>query len=210
MSAAVTPPSLAPSRVRNPRGQGNRLREDIIDAAVAMIEESGADDVITLRAVARRVGIAAPSIYAHFPDRDAIVLAVVERGFANLQARLHEAIGACEDPVERLHAGCRAYVRFAAERPHEYRTMFQRAARPAGPAGQTPPAGMEAFAVLVQGVTACVEAGRSRSDDPFFDAVGTWIALHGFATLYAGGSDFPWPDTDRLVTSIVARQARLE
>ena len=55
-------------RRRNPRGQGDRLREEIISAASELIAESGDADRLSLRSVAKRIGIAAPSIYRHFPD----------------------------------------------------------------------------------------------------------------------------------------------
>ena len=47
-------------RPRNRRGEGARLRAEIVDAATALIDESGGD-ALTLRAVARRAGISAPS-----------------------------------------------------------------------------------------------------------------------------------------------------
>jgi AcrR family transcriptional regulator len=67
----------AARRRRNARGQGARLTEDIVTGALALIERTGSAEAVTLRAVAREVGIAAPSIYPHFADREAIVTAVV-------------------------------------------------------------------------------------------------------------------------------------
>ena len=61
MASAVqaAPP---PARRRIRRGEGDRLREEIITVASQMIGETGDDSALTLRGVARRVGIAAPSI----------------------------------------------------------------------------------------------------------------------------------------------------
>src|SRR5271165_5817767 len=90
-SAALARPSAAVrKRHRNPRGQGARLTEDIVAGALALIERTGSDEAVTLRAVAREVGIAAPSIYAHFPDRDAIIMAVVLRVFDELTAAIEQ------------------------------------------------------------------------------------------------------------------------
>ena len=87
------------------------MTEEIVSGALAIIEREGTDEAVTLRAVAREIGIAAPSIYAHFPDRDAIVLAVVARVFDELrQAITQGVVAAGDDPVERLVAGCKAYV----------------------------------------------------------------------------------------------------
>jgi hypothetical protein len=56
--AAQTAPPQA--QRRNQRGEGGRLREEIITAASQMIGETGDDTALTVRGVARRVGIAAP------------------------------------------------------------------------------------------------------------------------------------------------------
>ena len=74
----------ARARRRNARGQGARLADDIVAGALALIERTGSDEAVTLRAVAREIGIAAPSIYAHFADREAIIMAVVVRVFDEL------------------------------------------------------------------------------------------------------------------------------
>src|SRR5215471_3221966 len=76
----VTGVSTSRSRRRNRRGEGSQLRADIVTAARELIEESGSAEAVTLRAVARRVGIAAQSIYGHFPGPEQIVRAVVAQG----------------------------------------------------------------------------------------------------------------------------------
>src|ERR1700721_2366283 len=90
-------------RRRNARGQGARLSEEIVAAALTLIDREGSAEAVTLRAVAREIGIAAPSIYPHFADRDAILAAVVARLFDELTDAIKagtEAGGA--DPVDRL------------------------------------------------------------------------------------------------------------
>ena len=65
MSSAVQ--AAPPARRRNRRGEGDRLRDEIITAASQIIGETGDDSALTLRGVARRLGIAAPSIYRTSP-----------------------------------------------------------------------------------------------------------------------------------------------
>ena len=114
-------------RQRNPRGQGARLTEDIVSGALALIERTGSAEAVTLRAVAREVGIAAPSIYAHFPDRGAVLMAVVARVFDELTAAIkHGRDSAGQDPAGRLVAGCEAYVAFGLEHPARYGVLFSR------------------------------------------------------------------------------------
>ena len=68
-------------RQRARRGQGDRLRTEIVDAASRMLAESGEVGELSLRAVAREVGIAATSIYLHFRGLDELVLAAKIRYF---------------------------------------------------------------------------------------------------------------------------------
>jgi AcrR family transcriptional regulator len=49
-------------RARNRRGEGSKLRADILAAATRLLEQTGSEEAVTLRAVARQVGISAPSI----------------------------------------------------------------------------------------------------------------------------------------------------
>lgn len=64
------------------------LREDIIAAAAKILERTGSEDAVTLRAVAREVGSAAPSIDAHFAHRTEIIDAVVAKEAALLHQLL--------------------------------------------------------------------------------------------------------------------------
>jgi AcrR family transcriptional regulator len=103
----------APPRRRNRRGEGGRLREEIITAASQIIGEARDDTALTLRGVARRLGIAAPSIYRHFTDVGELKMAVVQRSFAEFARARDAASGDGDDPAARLLARRRAYLRFA-------------------------------------------------------------------------------------------------
>src|SRR5271154_1884030 len=102
---------MATKRAPNPRGEGVKLREEILDAARALVEEGG-EQAVTLRSVARRVGIAAPSIYAHFADPDAILSVLVDEAFDELQGVVSSAMESVDDPIARLRAATAAYLDF--------------------------------------------------------------------------------------------------
>ena len=65
-------------RSRSKRGEGESLRGEILDAAEAILNETGSADKVSTRAVAQRVGCSSPSIYLHFPDRAQLIFAVCE------------------------------------------------------------------------------------------------------------------------------------
>ena len=189
--------------------------------ALALIERTGSDDAVTLRAVAREIGIAAPSIYAHFPDRDAIVMAVVMRIFDELGEAIQKGTeSAGQDPAARLVAGAEAYVAFGLGHPARYGVLFSErrmAAQdyckpvPIGPDGRPVlEFGAESFALLVEGIEACVKAGASASTDVIADATAMWIALHGTVSLRTALPLFPWPDIGKFVSELVLSLARIK
>ena len=217
---AAVPDAPPPRRQRNARGQGARLTEDIVTGALALIERSGSDEAVTLRAVAREVGISAPSIYPHFADRDAIVMAVIMRVFDELDEAIAQgAASAGPDAVARLVGGCEAYASYGLTHPARYAVLFSGphgtpqdycAPVPLGPEGRPVlEFGAEAFAQLVQGIEDCVEAGASASTDVVADATAVWVALHGAVTLRSSLPGFPWPGPEALVRHLVLSLARV-
>ena len=218
-AALPQPAAAVRKRRRNPRGQGARLTEDIVSGALALIERAGSE-AVTLRAVAREVGIAAPSIYAHFPDRDAVLMAVVVRIFDELTEAIEQGKEAAgQDPAGRLVAGCEAYVAFGLEHPARYGVLFSRQ-RPAAPDYCKPVPvgpdgrpvlefGAETFALLVQAIEDCVTAGVSASTDVVADATAVWVALHGTISLRTALPRFPWPDPAVFVRQLVLPLAQV-
>ena len=205
---------------RNARGQGNRLADDIVRGALALIERTGSDDAVTLRAVAREVGIAAPSIYPHFADREAIIMAAVVRVFDELADAIEKgAAAAGTDPVDVLVAGCQAYMEFGLDHPARYGLLFSPRGLapedyckpvPIGPDGSpVMEFGAEAFAQLVQAIQDCVEGGASASTDIVADATAVWVALHGTVTLRTALLGFPWPDLLTFNRQLVLPLARI-
>lgn len=207
--SAPSHPAAAGSRPRNRRGEGAKLRTDILDAAAALLDETGDEQAVTLRAVARKVGISAPSIYRHFADRQAILLALAQETFAKLAGQLTAATGT--DPVTRLRAVCAAYLDFAAARPQHYRVMFgglwngaEAVEQGAVTDAEISALGQEALGVFVTALTDCVVSGDSTSTDPGADAVALWLGLHGLAHQRAVSTRFPWPAdiTERLILAL--------
>ena len=167
---------MAPqARGRNPRGTGARLRDEIVDAGIALIDDTNDAAALTLRGVARTAGIAAPSIYRHFPDLQAVTDAVLERSFTQLETLVAAAMQAAPDSVAALLAGCGAYVRFGWDHRARYRLMF-------ADSGFAPNA-VNTFTLIENVIAECARSGSSTSTDPHGDTFLLWVALHGIATL---------------------------
>jgi AcrR family transcriptional regulator len=157
------------------------------------VAQAGDANQLTLRGVAKKVGIAAPSIYRHFRDIDHLKLAVVERAFEQFTRERDEARSPTQDPVSGLLAGCRAYCAFALSHPGEYRFMFSHGS-PAD--GRQSPAGAAAFSVLESSIRTCQDAGVCGSvTDPGILAADVWAALHGIVLLRINVPNFAWKDS---------------
>ena len=198
-------PHRPPRRRPNRRGQGHRLREDLITTAIAMLEAPDGQP-LSLRSVARHVGIAATSVYLHFPDVDHLLAAVVQRSFDHLTAVAAQAADGHADPAEALRRRCRAYCHFALDHPKLYQVMFQ-ADLPLAllddPA-RTP--GRRSFDNLVAAVTRCLDSGVAPPhDDPFRLASLLWTAEHGIVLARIARPGFPWAPLDMLVDEMVDR-----
>jgi AcrR family transcriptional regulator len=190
-------------RQRNPRGQGGQLRDDIIEAASKLLADPAAPP-LTLRAVAREVGVAATSVYLHFADIQSLVLAVSERRFSELVKLQDEFVVTDGPPRDRIVAGCRAYCEFGIENPGHYQVMFSQPLRALEyvPVEQMP--GYAVFTELIESVAEYME--RLPSDPAAFEtATMIWQWLHGTVSLRISRQRFPWPALDLQVADAVDR-----
>ena len=100
-----------PESSQKPYHHGN-VRLALIDAAVAALQTQSPEDV-SIRKLAKTIGVSHNAPYMHFGDKEALWLAVSEAGFARLTAEIEAAIQSQTDWCARLEAGGAAYLRFA-------------------------------------------------------------------------------------------------
>jgi AcrR family transcriptional regulator len=162
------------------------LRQALVAAAAAILEKGG-PHAVTLRAVAKRVGVSQAAPYHHFADKEAILAAVAEEGFAQLAVFMDDARAvAGSSPGARLRATGLGYVRFATRHPSHFQLMF---------AGILPVANypslfevsLRSFGILMESVVAAQEAGLLRKGAPVELAVLGWSMVHGLAMLHVSG-----------------------
>jgi AcrR family transcriptional regulator len=193
------------SRSPNPRGQGERLRAALLDAARNLLLELGDQSKLSVRAVTARAGVTPNALYLHFADREALLSAVMTAGYTEFRAVLRAAIPPAAEPVDQLRAYARAYLEFADQRPGLYRVLFMTTIRegvpvPArgGPTGEDE--GVDAFNDFLTIVTRCLP----DDGDPFSQSAYIWAGLHGFATLRQAIPTFPWPTEQEYVEHMLA------
>lgn len=194
---------MKPIRPRARRGEGDRLRQEIIDAGKRLLFETGNQEAVTIRAVAEAVGVSPPSIYLHFPDKDALLLAVCEETFEALDEHIEKAAAGIDDVREQLRVRGKAYVQFGLENPEHYRILFM--TRPAALKPETEIPAPAAFLHHVESVQRARDAGVLRQDvDLMIAAITLWSGAHGITSLLIAKPSFPWPDVDMLIDSVLA------
>jgi AcrR family transcriptional regulator len=188
-----------PVKRRRParRGEGSQLRSEIIEAAGRQLAQTGDAGSLSLRSVARTVGVAATSIYLHFQDVAELVTAVKLRLFEDFTQTLAAvADTAGGDPQQRVRALSLAYADFGLSHPGDYRVMFTPLS--ATVTEELSQHTSRSFDVLRTAVAAAT--GEARADRV---ALHLWTALHGIVTLRTLGS-FPWPAIEEQIDSLTS------
>jgi AcrR family transcriptional regulator len=192
--------SPLPAAARRPRlrkGEGRQLREEILTATERMLLDTGSMDAVSIRGVADAVGVTPPSIYRHFADKSTLIFEVCVRHFDALEASIRAASDHLDDPVERLAVMGRAYIEFGVANPEPYRIMFM--TRPDTAPAEYQGAALaktSAFALLLDCVQSCIDAGRFRPGhtDAYRLSLGFWARVHGLTSLIVSKPMMAWPD----------------
>lgn len=156
------------------------LKEACVQAAREVIAEAGVEG-LSLRDVARRLGISHQAPYRHFPSRDHLLAAVMQRCFADFSEHLNRCSAA--NSSDALHAMGEAYLAYATQKPLEYRLMFgtpwpEPAAHP-----QLVQHAVHAFDMLrnlLRHRHSDNPEGQARAEQ---EALFIWAALHGMTSI---------------------------
>lgn len=160
----------------------------MVDAAREMLRTTDLDD-LSLRKLAARLGVTAPALYAHVEDKQDLLRAVAECGFAELVERFR-AVDAT-DPVERLRAYGHAYVEHALADPEVFRVMFLfRPDRLDVPGVDNElDAASESFTLPDEALRDALANGDVHPDrDPAMTALTLWTTAHGCASVLLLGA----------------------
>lgn len=160
------------------------LREALLDTAIEQLQKVGVEN-LSLRALARAVGVSQTAPYRHFEDKSELLAAMATNGYRDLLRALHETGGAAGDcPREQLFAFAHAYVDYAANNPQLFKLMFGPAVQPTSKYPELRKASRDTLQ-LVQDI---IQSGLDR--DIFRDVEGVaymtnvaWASIYGLSTL---------------------------
>jgi AcrR family transcriptional regulator len=159
------------------------LRRVILDVAGELFLEQGYEG-FSMRRVAERIGYSATTIYRYYEDKDDLLFAVINEGFSEFARQLKEAAEGARDPLKRLEALGRAYVRFGLENPVYYQMMFmQRADLLFESRKEKTQPMIESFDALQMAVRAAMDAGVMKRGDVETYGQVIWATVHGVTSL---------------------------
>lgn len=219
MNAPPSPPGRGPSRAKRVAPEPStpaagyhhgHLREALVEAGLQVLEEMDRAD-LSLREVARRVGVSANAVYHHFANKEALLAALAAEGFRRLgQAQLKPPPAASPSPGTRdpLHQAGLGYVRFAMAHPALFRLMYG-----GFTAGQNHPelvnASMDSLQASMQAVGAHLPGG-GNGPHTLQDTLLMWSIVHGLSHLALGGQlGYFGADADELADAVLARTQAL-
>lgn len=154
---------------------------DALRAATAQLVAERGPTGFSLREVARRAGVSHAAPAHHFGDARGLLTSVAAEGFATLSANFDDAVAGLDDPVERLTAMGKAYVRTAIENSGHFGVMCNDELVDA----DDPELARASSAAYEQLLAAIRDIRDAHNPDLDVDAAATmtWSAVHGLATL---------------------------
>jgi AcrR family transcriptional regulator len=170
------------------------LRQALLDAALKQLV-SQADDALSLRELAKSLGVSIAAVYRHFPSKDALLAALAVEGFRRLveEWEMHlpsaDEVGA-EARFQRLGE---MYVRYALNTPALYRLMFLQNDLRAFP--ELHDAAGECFHYVLDAARGTVRQAGADDKWSFATANAAWSLVHGYVMLTLGGRLADYVDT---------------
>jgi AcrR family transcriptional regulator len=209
MKTAAADASRAPARKRS-AAPAPELREACIAAAREAIAQHGIEN-LSLRDVARSLGVSHQAPYKHYPSRDHLLAEVMRCSFQQfaqaLDARRH-----FDDPAQDLHSLCRQYLGYAQQHPLEYRLMFGTPWPAAVQECEQMHKSTHAFDILRQVLRRIHGDGARQRARVDLDAMFVWSAMHGLVGVMNGNClcklDLQVDPLDQVVQHVVDRVAR--
>jgi AcrR family transcriptional regulator len=146
--------------------------EAILKVALELLEQDASS--LSMRNLAERLGIKAPSLYKYFPDKEALELALIQEGSKTLRLEL-EKVAQGKDIKKTFFGVSQSYLHFARTRPALYTLMMTKLSSPNG-------AGKDLWNFVLALVS---QVTKQPDDTPA--TVAYWSFLHGYSVLERSG-----------------------
>lgn len=163
------------------------LRQQILSAARELLEENNIAS-LSLRAVAKKVGVSHSAPYRHFKDKESLLAGIAAVGFKELASQMAEAVVMHpDDPARQLQEAGHQYMKLVVENPQCVQLMFGNIL----PCDDSYPDFQNAGEFAFTGLKEIIKAGQSKcvfkAGDVELLALTAWSTIHGLALLFVSG-----------------------
>ena len=186
------------------------LRQALLDAALNLIRSQGIEH-LSLRAIARDVGVSQTAPYRHFADKNQLLVEIAKQTFHELSEHCHRALIPDASIADNIHRCAMAYLHFAIDNPERYKLTFGQSIEQRDDYPDLLEAGMNSFAVLLQLIEQGIADGSLIDQDARLLANTSWSTIHGFASLAIDGfyqRQCLQIDNDQLINNMLSLATR--
>ncbi len=182
----TTQTAMAKQKQAKPYHHGD-LQHEILCAARQLLEENSIAS-LSLREVAKKVGVSHTAPYRHFKDKESLLAGIATVGFDELASQMSEAVELHPgDPAGQLQEAGHRYVKLVMDNPQCVQLMFGNVL----PCDDTYPDLMASGDFAFDGLKSIIEQGQSlgvfKAGDVELMALTAWSTIHGFSLLFSTG-----------------------
>jgi len=163
------------------------LRQALLDAAVVAIRESGPEN-LSLRAIARRVGVSQTAPYRHFADKNDLLAELARQAFDDINDVITQYTESGNTASERLEQAAIAYLHYAIINPEKYRLVFGNHVQNRFDYSNLVTSGRRCFESFLTLMNTGIKNGEFIDSEPMTLSNTIWSAIHGFAFLCIDGT----------------------
>ncbi len=176
---------VADAPTQNTYHHGN-LRQALLDAAVTAIRDNGPEN-LSLRALARSVGVSQTAPYRHFTDKNDLLVELAQQTFTEITRATERAINPADSCQQRMLSAGDAFLRYAAANPEKYKLVFGNSIEHPENYPHLVETGQRCFAVMLTLIDDGIRAGEFIQADAMLLANVCWSGIHGFSSLWIDG-----------------------
>lgn len=155
------------------------LREKILDTSRHLLYNDGHTS-LSMRGIAKKVGVSATSIYLHFDNKDHLLHTLIEESVEVLSVSIEERVNHNSDVISQFEAIIQGYVDFALSHPEKYQIIYMvRSEAMARYPKEKFRKARRCYELLVRVIEAGVREGVMEEDEPLTAAYSIWAQLHG-------------------------------
>jgi AcrR family transcriptional regulator len=158
------------------------LKNELIDAGVELISKKGIDS-LSLRSLAKQLGVSHTAIYRHFKNKESLVLQIIEHGYTLLHTSLEKAVKESDNIIEQFILSGRYYLKFAIDYPNYYNVMFGKYINKSDYSENLREKSMKPFNLIADIIYKAQQAGYIKKIDHRKAAFVVWSLVHGTANL---------------------------